>query len=443
MLTREDVLEKAREERVKFLRLQFTDIFGALKNIAVTSEDLERALAGRVSFDSSVVDGVVSSQEQDITLQPDLSTFLVLPWRPREEAVARFICDVANPDGTPYPGCSRSVLKQVLSEADRAGFKILVGVEVEFYLFYTDENGNPTTNTHDSAGYCDLTPVDLGENARRDMVLVLEEMGTDIGFSHHEKGPGQHGITLKPDNALAVADKLVTFKFIVRTIAQRYGLHASLMPKPLNGRPGSALNLCLFLQRNGYGFFDDAPKQPSQLGQEVGHFIAGILAHARANTAITNPLVNSYKRLFPNGLTMPVRVAWSEDSRNTVLRVVTQCGQETRVEVRNPDPACNPYLALSVILKAGLEGIRQQLPQPPPLSENIFLADDNQSKGAQVACLPRTLGEALQELVSDQLARATLGEYIFRRFVEAKGEEWERFQAFVHPWELQEYLSCF
>lgn len=442
MLTREDVLEKAREERVKFLRLQFTDTFGALKNIAVTSEDMEKAMNGRVAFDSSVVDGVVSHQEQDIILQPDPSTFLVLPWRPREEAVARFICDVANPDGTPYPGCSRSVLKQVLHEAARMGFEIWVGTEVEFYLFYTDDNGNPTTNTHDRAGYCDLTPVDLGENARRDMVLTLEEMGTDIGFSHHEKGPGQHGIILKPDNALAIADKLVTFKFIVRTIAQRHGLYASLMPKPLNGRPGSALHLHLSLYHRESGFFADT-EQPLQVDQEVGRFIAGILAHARANTAITNPLINSYKRLVPGDLTMPVHVAWSEDSRNSVVRVVAHRGQETRVEVRNPDPACNPYLALSVILKAGLEGIQQKLPQPPPLGENIFQANDSQRKGARVACLPHTLGEALRELAADQFTRATLGEYIYRRFARAKGEEWERFQAFVHPWELQEYLPRF
>lgn len=425
MLICEDVLEKAREERVKFLRLQFTDIFGALKNIAVTSEDLEQAMAGRIAFDSAVVDGVASNQEQDIIFQPDPSTFLVLPWRPREAAVARFICDVANPDGTPYPGCSRSILKQALSEAARMGLEIWVGTEVEFYLFYTDDNGNPTTNTHDRAGYCDLTPVDLGENARRDMVLTLEEMGADIGFSHHEKGPGQHGITLKPDNALAIADKLVTLKFIVRTIAQRHGVHASLMPKPLNGRPGSALHLHLFLHYRGAGSFADT-EEPMQPVREVGHFIAGILAHTRANTAITNPLINSYKRLRPNDQAMPVCVAWSEDSRNSVLRVVAHRGQGTRVEVRNPDPACNPYLALSVILKAGLEGIRQQLPQPPPLGENISLATDNQRKGAPVAYLPHNLGEALLELASDQLARDTLGEYIYRRFARVKGEEWER-----------------
>ncbi len=442
MLTREDVLEKAKEERVKFLRLQFTDIFGALKNIAVTSEDMEKAMAGKVSFDSAVVDGVVSQQEQDIVLQPDPSTFLVLPWRPREEAVARFICDVANPDGSPYPGCSRSVLKRVLAEASDMGFETMVGTEVEFYLFYTDDDGNPTTTTHDRAGYCDLTPVDLGENARRDMVLTLEEMGTDIGFSHHEKGPGQHGIILKPDNALAIADKLVTFKFIVRTIAQRYGLHASLMPKPLNDRPGSALHLHLCLNHKDPGNFGDK-KQPEQTSQEIGHFIAGVLAHARANTAITNPLINSYKRLVPNSLTMPVNVAWSEETRNTVLRVVSHKEPELRVEVRNPDPACNPYLALAVILKAGLEGIRQKLPQPPPLAENIIEFDENKTQSARVDCLPHTLGEALQELASDQLARSTLGEYIYQRFARVKAEEWERFQTFVHPWELQEYLSRF
>lgn len=442
MLTREDVLEKAREERVKFLRLQFTDIFGALKNIAVTSEDMEKAMAGKVAFDSAVVDGVVSQQEQDIVLQPDPSTFLVLPWRPREEAVARFICDVANPDGTPYPGCSRSALKQVLKEADSMGFETWVGTEVEFYLFYTDDNGNPTTNTHDRAGYCDLTPVDLGENARRDMVLTLEEMGTDIGFSHHEKGPGQHGIILKPDNALSIADKLVTFKFIVRTIAQRYGLHASLMPKPLNDRPGSALHLHLCLNYKKPGFSGDENQSEHQ-GHEIGHFIAGILAHARANTAITNPLINSYKRLVPNSLTMPVNIAWSEETRNSVLRVVTHREPDIRVEVRNPDPACNPYLALAVILKAGLEGIRQKLPQPPPLTENIFQINDNKQQSTRVDCLPHTLGEALQELASDPLARATLGEYIYRRFARVKAEEWERFQTFVHPWELQEYLSRF
>lgn len=440
MLSREDVMEKAREEHVKFLRLQFTDTFGTLKNIAVTSEDLERAMAGRIAFDSSVVDGVVSNHEQDIIFRPDLSTFVVFPWRPRNEAVARFICDVENPDGTPYPGCSRSVLKRVLEGADRMGFEIWVGAEVEFYLFNVDDNGNPTINTHDRAGFCDLTPVDLGENARRDMVLTMEEMGLDIGFSHHEIGPGQHGIALKVDNPLAIADKLVTFKFTVRTIAQRHGLHASLMPKPLNGMPGSALYFHIMLHRKGSGALLE-PGQNLQLNQEVGHFIGGILAHTRANTAITNPLINSYKRLVPSDRT-PTYVAWSEESRNSVLRVVNNNGQVSRVDVRNPDPACNPYLALALILQAGLNGIQQQMPLPAPLMEDTSqIAQQNPE--APIIRLPSNLEEALRELAADPLSRATLGEYIYRTFARTKGEEWERFQQYVHPWELEEYLSNF
>jgi len=440
MLTREDIMEKAKENRVKFIRMQITDTFGVLKNIAVTSEDLERVLAGQVSFDSSVVDGVINSQERDVNLLPDLSTFVIFPWRPREGAVARFICDVANSDGSPYPGCSRSVLKKVLGEAAQMGYEVSVGAEVEFYLFYTDDKGNPTIDTHDQAGFCDLTPVDLGENARRDIVLTLEEMGFDIGCSHHELGPGQHEIALKPDNALSIADKLVTFKFIVRTIAQRHGLHASLMPKPLNGMPGSALHLHLFLHRREQdSLFDE--ESPSQLNREVGYFIGGILARTRANTAITNPLINSYKRLA-TGDQMPLHIAWSEDSRNSVLRVYNSQGRETGVEVRNPDPACNPYLALAVILKAGLHGIQQQI-LPPPRAGNTYQISDDQDQGVRVEFLPRSLEEALRELASDQLARATLGEYIYRRFAMAKGEELKRFQSFVHPWELKEYFAFF
>jgi len=439
MFTRKSILEKASAERVKFLRLQFTDTFGVLKNIAVTSDELEQVLEGRIAFDSSVVDGIISQREQDILLVPDLSTFVVFPWRPREGSVARFICSVANPNRTPYPGCSRSVLKQVLDEAAQMNLDLLVGADVGFYLFHTDNKGDPTANTHDNAGFCDLTPFDMGENVRRDMVLTLEETGLDIGFSHHASGPGQHKITLKPDHALAIADKLVTFKFIVRTIAQRHGLHASMMPKPLNGLPGSALHLHLFIQHQESDSIIDA-EQPIQLSREIGPFIGGVLAHTRANTAITNPLINSYKRLVHEDLT-PTYVAWSKDSRNSVLRVTIDGGQVPRVEVRNPDPACNPYLALAVILKAGLDGIKKQLPQPPPLAENALDPNDYRQQGVRIARLPRNLEEALRELASDQLARATLGEYIYRLFARAKGEEWERFQAFVHPWELKEYLS--
>lgn len=436
MLTRESVLERVRENQVKFLRMQLTDMFGALKNIAITTEDLERALAGQVLFDSSVVDGVVSKKEKDIVLLPDPSTFEVFPWRPREGAVARLICDATNPDGTPYMGCSRSVLKKVMDDATKIGYEFLVGAKIEFYLFLPDNKGNPTIETHDRAGFCDLTPLDLGENARRDMVLTMEEMGFNIGSSHHEVGPGQHQITLKLDNALDIADKLVTFKFIVRTIAQRHGLHASLMPKPLNDMPGSALHLQLFLHSLDNHLLEEAA-EPLQINSVLGHFVAGILAHARANTAITNPIINSYKRLALCDPPTPVFVTWSEENRNSVIRFVPD---RKLVEVRNPDSSCNPYLALAVILKAGIEGIQQKLPQPTPLIED-FQVNDPQILRA--SCLPANLEEALRELASDQLARSTLGEYIYYKFKKVKEEEWERFQAFVHPWELKEYLSTF
>ncbi len=443
MLTRDDVLEKAVEERVKFLRLQFTDTFGCLKNIAVTSEDLERAMAGRVIFDSLAVDGLVSNIEQDIVLQPDLSTFVVFPWRPREQAVARFICDINNPDGTSNQGCSRTVLKRVLDEVAQMGLEVQVGAKVEFYLFHTDDNGNPTVSAHDSAGFCDLTPLDQGENARRDLVLTLEEMGYNIGSSNHEVGPGQQKVSLKPNKVLDTADKLVTFKFIVRTIAQRHGLYASFMPKPLNGMPGSALHLHLYLRhrREAGVFFDDVKSMEND--QVIGHFIGGVLNHASANTAITNPLVNSYKRLIHGDLTAPVYVSWSENSRNSVLRVIGRSGQKTRMEVRNPDPACNPYLALAVIIRAGLEGVRQKISQPSSLPENIMQTYNSLGQGVRVACLPRNLDEALRELASDTLVRNILGEYIYRAYTKAKTEEWKRFQAVVHPWELDEYLSRF
>ncbi|KKM10190.1 glutamine synthetase [Clostridiales bacterium PH28_bin88] len=441
MYTKEDVLAKAREFHVKFLRLQFTDIFGVLKNIAVTVEDLEKALAGEMIFDSSVVEGQVRNRERDIVLKPDPTTFVIFPWRPREGAVARLICDVNNPDGTPYPGCPRNVLKQVLAETAGMGLTVRVGSEAEFYLFHTDEKGNPTTDTHDRAGFCDLTPVDLGENARRDMVLTLEEMGFEIGSSHHELGPGQHEIVLKHDHALATADKVITFKFVVRTIAQRHGLYASFMPKPIWGMPGSALHWHISLFRNGTNALYH-PERPQGLSQEAMSFIAGILNHARANTAITNPIVNSYKRLVPSDLA-PAYVAWSEHNRNSVIRVPAHRGQETRVEVRNPDPTCNPYLALAVMIKSGLEGIVQGSTPPAPVTDNIFQMDDGRREALQVACLPRHLHEALQELAGDHLVRSTLGEYIYQRFSEAKEEEWERYQNTVHPWELREYLSTF
>lgn len=434
--SREEVLEKARESNVKFIRLQFTDIFGSFKNIAITIEELERALDGKVLFDSSAIEGFVRNRESDISLLPDPDTFEIFPWRPRDGSVARLICDVCLPDGSYFPGCSRSVLKRVLKRAADMGFDLRAGTQIEFFLFMTDSEGKPTTITHDQAGYCDLSPVDLGENARRDMVLTLQEMGLDISSSHHEKAHGQHEIYLREDSALAIADKIATFKFVVRTVAQRHALHASFMPKPVSSLSGSGMHLNLSLWSGGENIFNDADGRLG-LSRQAHNFIGGILRHAGAITAVANPLVNSYKRLLPNGLS-PVLVAWSEENRSTMIRVPAQRGGDTRIILRSPDPACNPYLVLAASLEAGLNGIEGKIEPPPPFPGNNPEIKDLREIVRQKG-LPRNLSEALRALADDTAIQGALGKHISRRFLESKEAEWERFQAEVHQWELDEY----
>lgn len=435
---KEEVLEKAKEYNVKFIRLQFTDIFGSFKNIAITVEELARALEGQVMFDSSVIEGFVRNKESDIYLYPDPTTFEIFSWRPRDGAVARLICDIYSPDGSPFPGCSRSALKRVVKKGMDAGFQIRVGAQVEFFLFQIDSEGKPTTATHDQAGYCDLAPMDKGENARRDMVLTLEEMGFEISSSHHEIAPGQHEIFIKEDTAPAIADKIATFKFVVRTVAQRHGLHASFMPKPIKNLSGSGMHLHQSLWREGKNVFDD-PSRPLGLSDIMCYYIGGILEHARSITAIANPLVNSYKRLLPNDL-CPVLVAWSERNRSSMIRVPAQRGDGARVILRSPDPTCNPYLLLAAVLEAGLHGINSKIIPPPPWPENYPDSGDLKEIVKKEG-LPRNLGEALQALAEDELIKGALGEHIFSRFLESKELEWERFQAEVHQWEMDEYLT--
>jgi glutamine synthetase len=434
--TKEDVLEKAAENNVKFIRLQFTNIFGTLKNIAITVEELERALEGQISFDSSVIEGTVDRHESDILLNPDPSTFVIFPWRPREGAVARLICDVLNPDGTPFAGCSRSVLKRNLAEAENKGLHLQVGAEIEFFLFQTDESGKPTVITHDQAGYCDLTPVDMGENARRDMVLTLQEMDFDVSSSHHEIAPGQHEIFLKDDDALAMADSITTFKFVVRTIAQRHGLHATFMPKPVSDVNGSGMHLQISLWRNDQNVFFDQTK-PNGLSAIANSFIAGLVEHAGALTAVANPLVNSYKRISANDLA-PVLAGWSENNRSAMIRVPSWRGAGTRVVLRSPDPSGNPYLVVSAALQAGLDGIERGLHPPAPLKEDIpawEIKNVIREKG-----LPRSLEHALKAFKQDEVIWRALGESISSRFLRVKEQEWERFQSKVHRWEIDEYL---
>lgn len=440
-LTKEDVLKEAYDKGIKFIRLQFTDIFGVLKNVAITIEQLEKALDGEMMFDGSSIEGFARIEESDMYLHPDPNTFLIFPWRPTDGGVARLICDVYDPEGRPFEGCPRSTLKKVIAEAEDMGFMFNVGPELEFFLFQTDLEGRPTTITHDKAGYFDLTPVDLGESARRDMVLALEQLGFEIEASHHEVAPGQHEIDFKYSDALDTADKIATFRFVVRTVAQRHGLHATFMPKPIYGIAGSGMHTNQSLFRNGKNAFYE-PEGPLQLSSDAYHYMAGLMKHARSFTAITNPTINSYKRLVP-GYEAPCYIAWSGRNRSPLIRIPAKRGASTRVELRSPDPSCNPYLALAVQLKAGLSGIKEKLQPPASVDLNIYEMSNEERKAHGIHSLPGSLLEALQELARDDVMREALGEHIFNRYIEAKMKEWERFQVIVHPWEIDEYLQMY
>lgn len=436
-----DVLEEARRANVKFVRLQFVDIFGALKNVAVTVEDLPEVLRHGMLFDASVVEGVTPQRQTDMLLRPDPDTFTVFPWRPREGAVARLICDLYTPQGEVFPCSSRLVLRRVIDRASSIGLAFSVATEAEFFLFQVDDRGQPTLVSHDRAGYCDLTPMDLGENARRDMVLTLQEMGLETASSHHELAPGQHEICFKATDPLTAADQFETFKFVVRTIAQRHGLHASFMPKPFRDQGGSGLHWRVEATEAGRNAFFD-PENEAGPSSKALAFIGGVLFHAPAGCVVTNPLINSYKRLVPSDVA-PTYVAWSDKSRNAILRVPLERGNRTLVEIRHPDPTCNPYLALALMLAAGIEGIEKGIDAPPPVPENMHQADNQRRAEPHVASLPRSLGEALQLVNEDSLLKEILGEPLLELYLDAKSKEWERFLTFVHPWEVEEYLSAY
>ncbi len=440
-VAKEDILKEAYEKGVQFIRLQFTDIFGVLKNIAIPVDQLEKALDGEMMFDGSSIEGFARIEESDMYLKPDPDSFMVFPWRPAEGAVARLMCDVYNPDGTPFSGCPRNTLKKVLAEAADMGYQMFVGPELEFFLFHVDSEGRPTTITHDKAGYFDLTPVDLGENARRDMVLNLQQMGFEVEASHHEVAPGQHEIDFKYDDALEMADKMVTFRFVVRTIAQRHGLHATFMAKPIYGIAGSGMHVNQSLFKGSKNAFYD-PDDRLGLSQEAYHYIAGLMHHAKSFTAITNPTVNSYKRLVP-GYEAPCYIAWSGRNRSPLIRIPAKRGASTRIELRSPDPSCNPYLALAVQLKAGLDGIKNKMAPPPSVDLNIFAMDDRQREELGIYNLPGDLNEALFELSKNTVIKDALGEHIFNRFVEAKKEEYNSFRIAVHKWEIDKYLETY
>lgn len=438
--TKEDIIRRVMEEDIQFIRMQFTDIFGQLKNVAITASQIEKAVNNQIMIDGSSIEGFVRIEESDQYLWPDLDTFSVLPWRPQYGKVARLICDVHNPNGTPFVGDPRNVLKRVLRRANDMGFTFNAGPELEFFLFQTDENGKPTTQTSDEAGYFDLGPLDHGESTRREICLSLEQMGFEIEASHHEVAAGQHEIDFKYTQALQAADNIMTFKLAVKTLAQKNGLHATFMPKPVYGAAGSGMHVNMSLFRDGKNVFYDE-RDPRQLSPLAYQFIAGLLEHVQGFCAVTNPLVNSYKRLVP-GYEAPCHLAWSTGNRSALIRIPTPRGQATRVELRSPDPACNPYLAFAVCLAAGLDGIERQLTPPPETNENLYaIAADLEAQG--VSRLPGTLEAAIHALEADPVVTAALGEHVTTQYVTGKLREWEEYRTQVSQWELEKYLVTY
>ena len=436
--TKQDIIRIVEEEDVEFIRLQFTDMFGTLKNVAITSSQLEKALNNECMFDGSSIEGFVRIEESDMYLYPDLDTFVIFPWRPQQGKVARIICDIYTADRKPFEGDPRYALKKAVADAESMGYRFDVGPECEFFLFNQDEDGQPTTMSTERAGYFDLGPVDLGENARRDMVLTLEDMGYEIEASHHEVAPAQHEIDFKYDEALKTADNIMTFKLAVKTIAKRHGMFASFMPKPKYGVNGSGMHVNMSLSKEGRNIFDD-PDGENGLSREAYWFIGGIMNHMRAMTAITNPLVNSYKRLVP-GYEAPIYIAWSMTNRSPLIRIPVSRGRRTRVELRCPDSAANPYLTLAVCLEAGLDGIRRQIDPPAAVTENIFEMRLSQIKKQGIESLPADLGEAVEAFKADPYIREVLGEHISEKYSEAKMAEWADYRAQVTGWEIDNYL---
>ena len=428
--TREEILQMVEEEDVEFIRLQFTEMFGAIKNIAVTARELPRALDNRCMINGEQIAGMDMEKGSDLYLSPILDTFAILPWRPQQGKVARMICDLYFPDGTPYKNSPRYILENVAGKAQEEGYTCYIDPECEFFLFHTDDNGNPTTVTHEQAGYLDISPLDLGENARRDMVLTLEDMGMEVESSHHEAAPAQHEIDFRYGEIRKTADCITTFKMAVRIVAKRHGLHATFMPKPKTEANGSGMHIQFSLIKNGENVFECADR-PGELSEDAYYFIGGLLAHSKEMALITNPLVNSYKRLVP-GYDAPTELTWTENNQNSLVRIPVTRGEGIRVELRSPDASANPYVVLAVCLAAGLDGIKNKI--TPTKSSNLAAQDQ------QAEHLPETLKEAIDYFESSSWVKEVLGEEFCRQYVAAKKNEWLRYTRQVTDWEIAEYL---
>ncbi len=441
LYTKDEVRQMVKDEDIRFLRVMFTDLLGTIKSVDLPVSQLDKLMDNKIMFDGSSIDGFVRIEESDMYLYPDMSTWLVFPWGADHGKVARVICKVHMTDCTPFSGDPRNNLKRVVKEMQKMGFKSFnIGPEPEFFLFKTDDNGNPTTKVNDSENYFDMEPADIGEDCRRDIVLALEKMGFDVEAAHHEVAPGQHEVDFKYSNALEAADNIQTFKLVVKTIAKKYGLHATFMPKPLSGINGSGmhLNISLFTQDGKNAFYDENDK--NQLSETAYHFLGGLMKHARSYTAIVNPIVNSYKRLVP-GYEAPVYVAWSTSNRSPLVRIPNDRGMGTRLELRSADPAANPYLAIAAVLEAGLDGLRNNLPPVHNVDENIYDMTVKERKSKGIVNLPDTLHSALKDLADDEVIKGSMGEHLYQSFEEAKTREYDAYRAHVSDWERQRYME--
>lgn len=442
MMTKQDILELVDEEDVRFIRLQFTDMLGTMRNMAITRSKLEDALDNQCMFDGSSIKGFVSVEESDLYLHPDLDTFAIFPWRPHNGKVARLICDVYTPDGKRLESDPRYILQNVVKEAEQMGYSFKVGPECEFFLFNTDERGMVILEPHDNAGYFDLAPLDNGENCRRDICLTLEEMGYEIEASHHEMAPGQHEITFKYDDALKTADRIVTFKTVVKTIAKRNGLHATFMPKPIQGKSGSGMHLTMSLFKDGKNIFYDGNAN-CKLSEIARSFTAGILKYTPDMACLTNPTVNSYKRFIP-GYEAPCYISWSERNRSLLIRVpATKKEGDARVELRSPDPTANPYLAIAACLKAGLLGIKENETLPPSIDVNIYNLSEKERESLGVKSLPISLNEAVRIGRKSKFLNDLLGDNLAESYFKAKEQEYGEYRQTINQWEIEKYLIAY
>lgn len=438
--SKDDIRKMVKDEDVKFLRLMFTDLFGTIKNVEVPITQLEKLLDNKLMFDGSSIEGFVRIEESDMYLYPDLSTWMIFPWSTDRGKIARVICQVYRPNGEPYAADPRNNFIRVLGDMKKAGFTSFnIGPEPEFFLFKMDENGEPTLHLNDKGSYFDMAPMDLGENCRREIVLTLEEMGFDVEAAHHEVAPGQHEIDFKYADALAAADNIQTFKLVVKTVARKYGLYATFMPKPLSGINGSGmhLNMSLFNDK-GNTFYDKDGEL--EISQEAYYFLGGLLKHARSFTAVCNPIVNSYKRLVP-GYEAPVYVAWSGSNRSPLIRIPSARGNSTRLELRSVDPTANPYLAIACVLEAGLDGLRNKIEPEHSIDRNIYRMDAEERQKSHITNLPDTLHNALKDLSADETMKKALGEHLYSSFIEAKNLEYDSYRTQVSGWERDQYLE--